>query len=97
MAPPPRPQLGTAADINIAGTLPMHITGLDSARSKHGALARRKYSLLAPPGMAVDPSGVGDQESGDDHGATGEAVNQARRDTEEGGETQQRAFPVHSI
>ena len=35
-----------------------HPDGTNSARTKHGALARRKYSLLAPEEPAGDPATV---------------------------------------
>ena len=56
---PPRPQQGTAADTNIAGTRPRNTAGTDGNRPEHGALARCEYGLLAPIGTAVDPSDQG--------------------------------------
>ena len=77
-AAPPRPQQETAADTNSSGTPHRHTAG---TRPEHGALVRRKYGLLALAGTAVDPSNVGYQEIGDIHEATGEAAEQARRET----------------
>ena len=56
---PPRPQWGTAADDGSAGTPTRHTAGTDSARPEHGALASRKYNLLAPTGPAINPADVG--------------------------------------
>ena len=66
-SPPPRPQRGTEADTNSAGTLPRHTAGTNGARPKHGALVRHEYGLLALTGTAVDPADAGDQGSGDGH------------------------------
>ena len=60
---PPGSQRGTAADDGSAETLPRNTAGTDGASPKHGALARHKYSFLAPAGMAVDPADAGDLSS----------------------------------
>ena len=96
-APPPRPQQGTSADGNSAGTLLRNISGTNSARPNHGVLARREYGLLAPTGPAVDPAATGDQGSGDGHEATRGTVDQAQRETEAGDRTRQHAFPARSM
>ena len=91
-AAPPRPQQGTAADTNSAGTPPRHTSGTAGARLKHGVLARHEYGLLAPPGAVVDPSDTGEQDSRDGHESTGERADQSRRETAEGEENRQRAL-----
>ena len=47
MAEPPDTERETAADDGSTGTLPQQANGAVDAMSKHGALARRKYNLLA--------------------------------------------------
>ena len=91
MVAPPRPQPGTAADDDSAGTLPRHTAGTNVARPKHGALARRKCGLLAPTGMAVDQADAGDPVSAAGRGAMG---NQDGKEPEEKYKTLQRALPV---
>ena len=95
--PPPRPQWGTAADNDSVGTLIRHTASTDSARAKHGMPARRKYGLLEPIGTVVNPDEAGDQGSGDGHKSTREKDAQAWMDTEEGGETWQRALPARGM
>ena len=55
-------------------------------------LVRHEYVLLAPPVTAVNPTDVGDQDSGEGHESIGERANQPRRETGEGEETQQHAL-----
>ena len=66
----PGPHRGTAADDGSAETPPRNTAGTNSARPKHGTLARRKYGLLAPEGTAVDPADAGDLSSEAGYGAT---------------------------
>ena len=56
MLAPPRPQQVTKAETDRMGTLPRHTAGTDGARPEHGALACRKYGLLALTGTAVNPA-----------------------------------------
>ena len=76
-----------AADNDSAGTPIRHTAVTEGARPEHGALALREYGLLAPMGAAVDQDDTGDQGSKDGHEATRWTSDQARRETEEGGET----------
>ena len=77
----PRPQRGTAADNGSAWTLTTHTASTDRSRPDHGALAYRKYGLLAPMGTAVNPANTGDPGSADGHKATREQTRQDRRET----------------
>ena len=87
----PRPQWGMAADDGSAGNPPRHTAGTDVSRPEHGALAHRKYSLLEPIGIAVDPADADDPGSEAGHGAT---VDQDGRAPEERDETQQCKLPA---
>ena len=92
----PRPQQGTAAVRDSAGTLLRHTVGTEVARLEHGALARRKYGLLALTGQAVDTAAARTQVSRDGHEANRGMAYRARRETEAGEGTQQRAFSTHT-
>ena len=81
---PSHPHWRTEAVRYNAETLLRNTAGTDGARPKHGALARRKYGLLAPMGQAVDPVAAGNQVSGDGHEATRGTAKRAQRDTEAG-------------
>ena len=63
-------RLRTAADNISVGTPTRHTVGTDGTRPEHGALACRKYDLLASTGTAVDPSGARYLGSEDGHEAT---------------------------
>ena len=79
------------------GTLPHgHPNGADGARPKHGAIARRKYGLLAPAEPASDPAAAETKVSGDIHNATIEMEDQDRRETETGDGIRQRALLARS-
>ena len=80
----PHQQQGTAANNGSTGTPTRHTSGTDGATPKHGALARRKYGLLAPTGTAVDLADAGDPGSADGHEASGELARQVEMETEEG-------------
>ena len=86
------PQRGTAAENGRAETPPRHTVGTDGVSIEHGTLARHKYCLLAPAGMAVDPFDAGDPGSAAGHGTTGDQ--DGREPEEEGDETQQRVLPA---
>ena len=88
-AAPPIPQRGTAADKDSAETLHRHPYG---ARAKHGALARRKYGLLAPAETAGDPAASETQVSGDGHKATMGTDDENQRERETGDRTGQRTL-----
>ena len=64
-------RLRTAADDVSAKTLTRRTTGTDGARPGYGALARRKYGLLAPTGTEVNPADAGDPGSKAGHMVTG--------------------------
>ena len=82
----------TEADNGSAKNPPRHTAGTGSARPEHGALARRDYGLLAPAGMVVNQSNVGDTGSEAGHGGTS---NQDGTGTEEERyKTVQRALPT---
>ena len=77
-------------DDGRAGTWPRQSHGADGARSKHGALARREYDLLASEATEGGPANVGAASSKGGHGAL---ANQEGTETEEeGDETLQRAL-----
>ena len=59
-AAPPRPQRGTATNNDRAGTLLRHTASTDGASTKHGAIARHDYRLLAPAGLTFDPAATGE-------------------------------------
>ena len=68
-ATPPLPQRGMAADNDSTGTPTRHNYGTDGARPENGALAHRKYGLLAPEdpasnSAAVETQGIGDSPEG---------------------------------
>ena len=84
---PPRPQRGMAAENGSVGTLTRHSSVTNGIRPENGALACRKYGLLAPTGTAVNSVNTGNPGSEDGHEATGGLTGQDGRETEEGDET----------
>ena len=82
LAAPPHPQRGTAAG-DSTETPYKHPDGANSARPKHGALAHRKYSSLAPADPASNPVAAETQVSSNSHKAT-ETEDQAQRETGDG-------------
>ena len=97
MAAPPRPQRGTAAEIDSAGTLIKHTAGTEGARPEHGVLPCCEYGLLAPTGLVVNPAATGNQGSVDGHEATRGTADQVRRETEAGDGTRQRVLPERGM
>ena len=80
-AEPPCIDMETATDDGSVGALPCQSDGTEGARSKHGALVRRKYKC-----------GAASSENG--HGYL---TNQEGTETEEEGDkTPQHALPVES-
>ena len=80
-----------------AGTPLRHTAGTDGTIPKHNALARRKYSLLAPTGPEFDPAAVGDQVSRDGHEATRGTAERSQKETEAGDRNRQRAFSARGM
>ena len=89
----PRLQRGTASVGDSAGNLLRYTAGADSARPKHGALARREYGLLSPTELAVDPADAGNQVSGDVLKENRGTADQAQRETETEEGTRQCVLP----
>ena len=96
-AAPPRPQRGMAADRDSKGARIRHTAGTDGTRTEHCALVRREYGLLVMTGPTVNPAAAGDQGSGDGHEDTRGTSEHARRETEVGDGTRQRALPVRGM
>ena len=90
----PSPQRGTAADRESSETQHRHP---DGARTEHGALVRREYSLLAPAEPAGDPDSVGTQVSRGGYESTMGTDDQYQRATETGDGTGQRALLVRNM
>ena len=91
-AEPTGPQQGTAADDGSTEDQPRHTSGTNGARPEYGALARRKYGLLALAGTAVDQVDAGDTGRKAGHGAT--ADQDGKEPEEEGDKTLQRTLPA---
>ena len=96
-AAPPRPQRETAADNGSVGNPIRHTAVTEGARPENGALARPEYGLLTLTVSAVNPDDVGDLGSENGHEATRGTCDQARRETEEGDKTRQRALPARGM
>ena len=97
MAAPLRPQWGTKAGDGSVGTPKRHTTGINGTRPKHGALACRKYGLLAPMKIVADPADVRDPRRADKHESIEEQAGQDGREPEEGNENWQQTFPAHNM
>ena len=67
---PTSPQRGTVLGIGSKVSTHRHPNVADGARPEHGALACRKYTLLAPEEPSGDPAATEPQESGDSPEAT---------------------------
>ena len=65
---PPITRRGMAEGKRVEVSMQRHPNGADSARPKHGMLARREYGFMAPEepeNPAGDPAATGPQGSGD--------------------------------
>ena len=70
LAAPQIPQRGTADEYIGEVSTQRHPDSADGVKPKHGALACREYSLLAPEELAGNPATAGDQGGGEIPGDT---------------------------
>ena len=92
-AEPPGAERETAADNGRTGARPQQSYGADGARSKHGALARRRYDLLELEATEGGRANAGANGSEAGHGDTGDREGTEADDEGEGHENLQRALP----